>query len=74
MELHFFFHRKSRYDNFNTQNPSVQSMRYIPERTIRVFVPALHHYGHLRVSECIKPEYYESESNVTLMVSVDEEC
>lgn len=58
MELHFFLPPKSRYDSFNTQNPSVQSVRYMPERTIRGRVPALHHYGHLRVSECIKPEYY----------------
>ena len=58
MELHFFFHRKSRY-NFNTQNPSVQSVRYIPKRTVRVLVPALYHYGHLRAFECIKPEHNE---------------
>jgi hypothetical protein len=59
MEQHFFLPPKSRYDNFNAQNPSAQSVPYISERTIRDRLPALHHYGHLLVSGCIKPEYYE---------------
>jgi len=52
MELHFVLPPKSRY-NVNTQNPSVQSVRYIRERTIRDRVPSLHHYEHIRVSGCI---------------------
>jgi hypothetical protein len=57
--IHVLLPPKSRYDNFNTQNPSVQSVRYIPGRTIRSCVPALHHHGLLRVTECVKPEHYE---------------
>lgn len=74
MELHFCLPPKCRYDNFNKQNPSVQSVRYVPEGTIRVLVPALHHHGHYVSSSAKSLNTTKSENSGAVMVSVDVEC
>jgi len=60
----FFFSNVKAVTTTSTRRtpPQCSPCATSPRAPFAFFVPALHHYGHLRVSECIKPEYYEERN------------